>query len=493
MARVEGSYRWLDEARTRVRLPHGMVARVESFDDERIWIRVYESRRIDPPPRQAPGPGDDSGQSPEPLEFLRAGRETDRVRLVPADAGLPQSGLWREGVAIADFDGDGLLDLALPPPRKAVRPQPSIHRQRPAGGWEPWPAARFPPIRYDYGDVAAADLDGDGALDLALGMHVLGVRMLLGDGSGAFRLAAFPPGAAVASKALLVTDWDGDTAPDLVTLGEGMALPDPTAGPPAPRTSTAALRRGVHVWLRDAEAPGGWRRLPFAEGAEPRHEFGGGLVALDYDGDGHTDLAFASHRPSGRGILVRGGGAPRGERLDVLPRRAFTSAVAAADFDRDGRDELLVGLRVRDPREPEQTLTALDLYAFTPAAPGGEGSWRRRSLDSRPGQSGIWSIATADFDGDGALDIAFGTGDGEIALLLADAEGGFVAEASTELTDSSPGCTVRDLRVAFLRPGELHLVALLSGERGQGPTGTASGCASGGRVAVWRIEPAARQ
>jgi hypothetical protein len=245
----------------------------------------------------------------------------------------------------------------------------------------------------------------------------------------------------------------------------------------------------LRIWLQEPEpgTPTGWSSLPFDGGGEAGNGFGDDLATLDFDGDHFLDLALGSHRPTTREILLRGGETPRGETLAPLPNQAFTSAVAAADFDHDGRDELAVGMRARGGAERE-VFTAIDLYDFE------DSSWRRRSIDSQSGQAGIWSLAAADLDGDGRADLAVGGGDGTISLLIQQADGTFQRELSPELsTETSAqraGCKVRDLQVVSLAPQQLHLVALFAGE----PAGSSDsptyeqGCPNGGRVAVWRID-----
>jgi hypothetical protein len=135
---------------------------------------------------------------------------------------LPSKGLWQMNFARADMDGDGIDDLVLPPPRKGFG-QPVIYKGLPDAGFRLMREAGWlRGIPYDYGGVATADFDGDGNLDIVLAIHFKQQYVLYGDGNGAFprseRLQA--PDPRLTSRACTVADFNGDARPDIAFIAE---------------------------------------------------------------------------------------------------------------------------------------------------------------------------------------------------------------------------------------------------------------------------------
>ena len=122
-------------------------------------------------------------------------------------------------VAAGDFDRDGDVDLC------ATHDDVGRVDVLLGDGRGNFALASGSPVRVDrpVWGVVAADLDGDRDLDLALGAADRGGPVvLLGDGKGAFAPAPLPPldGGAMPSY-VAVGDLDGDRRPDLVTGNYG--------------------------------------------------------------------------------------------------------------------------------------------------------------------------------------------------------------------------------------------------------------------------------
>lgn len=238
------------------------------------------------------------------------------------------------GVVVADFDGDGLQDVAAavarvdgPPPHPgAVK----VWLQR-AGQ----PGSFQPAARYEVGPdpwvLRVADLDGDGVLDLvAMSSHnsavastplVDSVTVLRGDPAQRGR---FMPGAALHAGARLAdiatSDLDGDGAIDIAFTSYGVGA-------------------GLAVWWNDAAAPG-----TFAAPAQIVPGAAGALVAADLDADGLSDLAYVVGNEVWTASRLAGAA-----RSFATPVRSgggsLLTCLAAADLDLDGRTDLVFGSR----------------------------------------------------------------------------------------------------------------------------------------------------
>lgn len=215
-----------------------------------------------------------------------------------APKALPDGGL-RAG-ALADFDGNGKLDLASP----ALGGKLSIFPGAGAGSPPPSSAALDLPPQADQGlALAAGDLDNDGDFDLFVSAAG-GAKLYLNDGKGRFTDAAKGSGleaATGATRAVFVdVDRDGDL--DLVLGGTGAGRPGPRLFLSASIDSSAGGSKGAAEGsgakggppaAKAKAAPRPPRFLPAGEEAHlpPR---GAALAFSDLGGRDDPDLAFAS-------------------------------------------------------------------------------------------------------------------------------------------------------------------------------------------------------
>jgi len=269
-------------------------------------------------------------------------------------------------VALGDLDGDGTLDAAVTShDSNAV----TLLRGNSHGRFAPFPASPLPtgsPDPPHNHGLALADLDGDGHLDLLFGNQDAGsIAVLLGDGHVAFKPA---PGLPVAvgrrPYPFAVGDLDGDGAPDLAVSdlgGEAVTLlrgDGRGAFTPFPSSPLPTLPSPFHVTLADLDGDGNLDlvtshndsaslsiRLGDGKGgfrAAPAAEMGVGawrIAVADFDGDGVPDLAGGTRE--NRVQLLHGRGDGTFERGPSLETGAGAWTVATADLDNNAKADLI--------------------------------------------------------------------------------------------------------------------------------------------------------
>jgi hypothetical protein len=485
MRKAEGQYRRIDDHT--VRTVWGVPIDVVREDDHYFYYKVY---KLDPNVKSVnanPAP------TPEQLEKVAASYKVDtpeshRLRFEDFGKGLPKSGQWREGFVLADMNGDGHLDIVHGPPRKGLSP-PVIFLGDGKGTWRRWTEAHFAPFAYDYGDVAVADLNGDGHLDLVLAMHLKGFTALLGDGKGNFTtrwdkgLDYLEPGkgadesAVYTSKAIAIVNWNHDKRPDILALGEGPRLNIAAARGGGGGGLAATTSYGPVLYLNQGD--GSWKRKDQGTGHE--QVFGDSVVVADFNGDGLPDFAVSSGIMGRRDLvnLARPDGGWDKVEIDVRPG-SYVRAVAAGDFDHDGRADLAVGYIAY---EGATWRTGIDIFYSRPG-----NKWERRALAVKEGREGVSALAVGDLDGDGNLDLVALTGDGNTWVFLGDGKGFFTRETAT-IPAYGPGCAGSRVRLADLDgDGKDEIVASWAGE--YSPMYAPEACRTEGGITAWHVVPA---
>jgi hypothetical protein len=290
-------------------------------------------------------------------------------------------------LAAADLDADGALDLVV---TNVDGNNISVLPGRGDGTFGRQ-------TRYDAGDgplsVAIADLDGDGALDLAVGNSWRSVSLFYGRGDGSFEpQASFDAYEIVGGVA--VADMDADGLPDLLVNGGS----------------------DVHVYLNQGARAFSW--FPSA------HAGAGGtsVAAGDLNGDGHFDVV-RSNTANGYVSVFLGDGTgeldgPYQYSISGVPigwsNGEYPYSNALVDLDLDGCLDMVVA-------------TTHGVVVF----PGlGDGTFRD-SIDLLPG-SHAQGMAIGDVDGDGRPDIA--TTYLDSSFTLADEEAITILRSVTTVT-----------------------------------------------------------
>jgi hypothetical protein len=213
-----------------------------------------------------------------------------------------------DALVVADFDQDGFDDLAVGAPADAAGDNDGYVRlyRGTSGGLATTPAwtRRGPGAQTHYGSaLAAADVDGDGRPDLAIGyktdergrvdVYLAAGQSFAASPSRTLKEAASSDTLSYFAKSLASAgDVDGDGVEDLL-VGE----------PNFQGTGRALLYRGGADGLASQPA---WTKVGMAAGAD----LGEALTAADLDGDGKADIVVGEplyDAPSGGGTAIYAG------------------------------------------------------------------------------------------------------------------------------------------------------------------------------------------
>ena len=223
-------------------------------------------------------------------------------------AGALDGAAASSAAAAADLDGDGSIDLAL---GRADGLEAWLNDG--AGGFDAGAAAEGDGAT-DVVRLAADDLDGDGAVDLVAGRGATEAapsRVLFNDGAGNFATAAAAlPEVPFKVRALALRDLDGDGFSDLVLGGEEMS---------------------VHLYLNRTD--GRLEDLSFVRlpNVEPMDAVS--IAAGDWDGDCFADLVIGL---AGGGEPLSWRGSETGELVEDGSAATAGEQVLFGDGDDDG-------------------------------------------------------------------------------------------------------------------------------------------------------------
>ncbi|MFN7994237.1 MAG: VCBS repeat-containing protein [Bryobacteraceae bacterium] len=233
------------------------------------------------------------------------------------------SGLNPASVVAGDFNGDGFIDIAVANSQQfQTTLQPgsvSVFLGKGDGTFGPasFFGAGFFPIA-----IAAADLNGDGKLDLATAnFGGVTLAVLLGNGDGSFQPALFVP-AGREPFSIAVADLDGDGHADLISANHSQTS---TGG-----TVSTALGIGDGTFQTTAYLRAGLGVVFVAVG--------------DFNLDGKADLAVANTGGSAVGgvTILLGNGDGTFQAPAKLSAGLHPESIAVGDYNRDGHPDLAV-------------------------------------------------------------------------------------------------------------------------------------------------------
>ncbi len=290
---------------------------------------------------------------------------------------------------VADFDGDGNLDVAVSIGATIVALL--------GNGDGSFRAPIATTLPAGTAKILAADLNRDGHPDI-----IAGQTILLGNGDGTFRVLP----AALDAPAFLAADFNNDGTPDLLLVSASGRL-------------TVALGVGDGTFGNALPV-----NAPFPPGS---------YAVGDFNGDGFIDLAVSPAKigacvlncsnPIAAIAVLAGKGDGTFQQTPIMTSNSMGPIWAAADMNRDGELDLVVGNSVM-AGNGDGTFRFPVFFGLTKTKCG---------ADACQVWANFASVSVADFNGDRALDIA-------TSLSFYDFPGGeFPDEEVSILLNDSPG------------------------------------------------------
>lgn len=393
-------------------------------------------------------------------------------------------GAWQ--AAVGDFNKDGHQDLAISTRNEfgsTASGKDVIVLLGNGDGTFKSPLTTLPLTTAGYG-IATADFNHDGNLDLvATTPGDGGVSIFLGDGAGNFTpvnnpgsltlptASAVIPGYATPTS-VAVGDFNNDGKPDvLVSLGGvsdaasvGVLLGngDGTLGPQllfgtAPSVASVAVgdfnADGKLDWVATTNNPVDSVTLGLGQGDGTfqaarifiSDNAPAAVAFADFKGNGILD-AVVTNSPANDISILLGNGDGTFQVPVNMPFSGTPGGVVAGDFNNDGKQDFAV-------RNGSGNPSTLAVFLGN-----GDGTFQAPKISSTGGFLGGLIVA-GDFNGDGKLDLAVSNSDGaspNIAILLGNGDGTF----GTPIITSTGGGSLQWLATAdFNKDGHLDLIA----------------------------------
>jgi len=295
-------------------------------------------------------------------------------------------GRGARGVVARDFDGDGILDVAVSNLFSNTVSVRLGNGSAGVGNGTFSTLVNYPTLAGPFG-LVAADFNRDGILDLATCLNMAnGVSVLPGLGNGTFG-AAFSFALNSAPTGIATGDFNGDGFPDLAVTQNGIGEVAVVLGTGLPVLGSGSFGPAAYV----------------AAGPQPFH-----ILVADFNENGVLDLAVANTASGGIRVLSGIGNGTFSSPTTLLSGNSST--VGAADFNHDGILDIVTGTVTGN--------NAGQVEMFLGRGAGGVGNGTFASASVYASHGDVYQLITGDLDGDGGTDVVTAQGYGnDIALL----------------------------------------------------------------------------
>lgn len=329
------------------------------------------------------------------------------IKLRLSEGSPKREGLWRQNLSISDIDSDGNLDIVAPPPRGEDKPV--IFLGDGNGNFKEWEEVEFPDLSLGYGGVDVADIDKNGLPDMALACHSGRIFVLLQKEKGKFFdfSQGFPTPDKFSSRSVKFVDFDKDGVEEILALDESAGVKE--------AFNLKRLKQKVFKLKNDK-----WEEIPIIFKKFPSMCFGDNVASGDFNLDGKTDFAISCHHNGAKEVLfINKEDGFSTEVIEALPDFSYLYRVRNADFNKDGREDLLYSAQTYDKSEEARANPPTAVLARVVIAFNFSDGWKVEEIFRYNAGFDMFqfrAIAAGDLDGNGLVDIAAVLDSGEIYI-----------------------------------------------------------------------------